>query len=524
MTVAHAAPVTHAPPAPAGIPEADPGGSGHDGASILLAVEQRLQQVAAVLFGRTVEPVSRDDAGTVAARVLPELVQHCRSAERMAERWLLLTAVYGSFPDAAEVQAFSRRLELAATHHAEHDLLRGALAAPGRIDMPMTIVEGAVVAEVDYCARHETHTGIHRVVRETVPRWHAEHEVHPVAWLDEHPGFRTLTATEGARVLGRSAPPATMDGVVDETGAPHLVVPWRSVVVLADVLNPEANDRLAALARFSGNSVGVIGYDMIPITSAETRPASDIVTFAQYLTVVKHSHRLAAISRSAATEFSGFVDAVRAQGLAGPRVVPVPLPSEPPAETPAQERAPHPRPVVVCPGSQEPHKNHRAVLHAAERLWREGLDFEVRLVGGPGWRDDILRPAAERLVAAGRPLALLGRVSDERLADELASADLAVFVSLHEGYGLPIVEALGCGTPVLTADFGSQREIAEQGGCVIVDPRDDDALTAALRRLVTSPELRERLRGEIEARPVRTWDAYAADLWSFLVDGRDGDR
>lgn len=517
MTVAQA----QRPGAP--VPPAEPESSRYDHRSILLAVERRLQQVAEVLLGRDIEAVSPEDAGTVAARVLPALVEHCRPAERTAERWLLLTALTGGFPDAAEVQAFTRRLELSATHHAEHDLLRGLLTASAPVDVPMTIVAGGVVVEVDYCARHETHTGIHRVVRETVPRWDAGHEVHAVAWLEQHAAFRTLSGVEDARVRGRAASPDGTDDGADEA-APRVVVPWRSVVVLADVLNPEANDRLAALARFSGNSVGVIGYDMIPITSAETRPASDTVTFAQYLTVVKHSHRLAAISRSAATEFHGFVDAVRAQGLAGPVVGTVGLPSEPPAESTPHERPPHARPVVVCPGSQEPHKNHRAVLHAAERLWREGLDFEVRLVGGAGWQDDVLRPAAERLVAAGRPLALLGRVSDERLAAELASADLAVFVSLHEGYGLPVVEALGCGTPVLTADFGSQREIAEHGGCVMVDPRDDDALTEALRRLVTSGAERARLREEIAARPVRTWDEYAADLWAFLVEGAGGAR
>lgn len=260
----------------------------------------------------------------------------------------------------------------------------------------------------------------------------------------------------------------------------------------------------------------MIGYDMIPITSADTRPASDAVTFAQYLTVVKHAHRVAGISRSATAEFTGFAEAVQAQGLPGPRVTEVQLTEDAPPVV--EEPAPRPsRPVVLCVGSREPHKNHRTVLHAAERLWREGLDFDVRLVGGPGWSDAVLRPALERLQQAGLPVHDVGRVSDSELWRELRRADFTVFVSLHEGYGLPVAESLASGTPVITSNFGSQQEIAELGGCLTVDPRDDDDVTAAMRSLLTDPERLARLRREALARPRRTWDEYADDLWAALV-------
>jgi glycosyltransferase involved in cell wall biosynthesis len=176
---------------------------------------------------------------------------------------------------------------------------------------------------------------------------------------------------------------------------------------------------------------------------------------------------------------------------------------------------------MLCVGSQEPHKNQRAALHAAERLWREGLDFEVRLAGGPGWSDDVLRPAIERLAEARRPITALGRVSDVQLKDEMRSADFVFFASLHEGYGLPVVEALACGTPVVTSNFGSQLEIAEGGGCLVVDPRNDDEVTDAIRRLLTIPDELRRLRSEALARPVRTWNEYAAELWDFLCAGQD---
>jgi glycosyltransferase involved in cell wall biosynthesis len=107
----------------------------------------------------------------------------------------------------------------------------------------------------------------------------------------------------------------------------------------------------------------------------------------------------------------------------------------------------------------------------------------------------------------------------------LTNADAAVFISLQEGFGLPVVEALSVGTPVMTTCYGSQGELGRQGGCLLVDPRDDSSVTAGLRRLVTEPALRAELRAQIARRPRRTWDDYADELWQFLIgDDAEGER
>jgi glycosyltransferase involved in cell wall biosynthesis len=486
----------------------------------LTALDQRFLQAATVLLDPMPEVPRTDHPGAAASFLLPALMERCVGRGRADARWLLLTAAFGAFPTVEQLQEFGRRLELQSAHGAQTQLLADMLtdAGRGRLDLPMTVVTGGTLVDVDHSARNDTHTGIHRVVRETTPRWRDRHGAQAVAWIDQYSAFRSLSAEEEARIFhyGRPAP-AAPDATTEDTRT--LVVPWRSTVVLVDVPNTQATEQLAALARFSGNRLALIGYDMIPITSADTRPFSDSVAFGQYLSVVKHAHRVAGISGSATAEFSGFAEAVRAQGLPGPEVHTVELVTEPPAAAATPPVRSGTRPVVLCTGSREPHKNQRAVLHAAERLWREGLDFEVRLVGGHGWTEDVLRPAADRLRAAGRPLTELGRVSDAELTAQLRAADLVAFLSLHEGYGLPVAEALACGTPVLTAEFGSQREIADGGGCVTVDPRDDDAVTDALRTLLTRPEELERLRAEIAHRPTRTWTQYADDLWAYVVRG-----
>jgi glycosyltransferase involved in cell wall biosynthesis len=490
------------------------GAATDDPEALARALDQRVRTAAGVLLGeeRAREAVDLEP-GSVAAQLLPGLLEHCAAAGDAA-RWLVLTALGAAFPTPADVVHLGRVLETAPAYAVATSVLADLLREPGRgrLDLPMDVVTDGVVVDVDFSARHDTHTGIHRVVRETMPRWRGRDGVAAVAWIDQYSAFRRLAPREEDRVFRFGSEVAGAD---DAAYAPRLVVPWRSTVVLPDVPNGDASDHLAALARYSGNRLSLIGYDMIPITSAELRPPSDAVVFAQYLTVVKHAHRVAGISASATTEFAGFADALSAQGLPGPLVREVRLVEDAPPAGAARPAGPRPR--VLCVASREPHKNQRAVLHAAERLWRDGLDFELELIGGPGWSDTVLAPAIARAVAAGRPLVDSGRVADEYLWSSLRGATFTVFVSLHEGYGLPLADSLACGVPAVTSDFGSQLEIARGGGCLVVDPRDDDALTAAMRRLLTEPETLATLREEARRRPRRTWDEYADELWEVLV-------
>jgi len=486
---------------------------------LLSALDQRLAEAATVLLGADLADRSEvRRPGTMSGRLLPQLISLCTDPQRQDARWLVLTAAFGAFPTTDQLIEFGRSLELSPIGNAESALLAQVISdsGRGRVDLPMTIVDCGTVLDVDFCARYDTHTGIHRVVRETMPRWSAQHTVTGVAWIDQYSAFRTLAPREVGRVFAHDRTSSGDLSAAESAYSPRLVVPWRSVLVLAEVPNPDASSHLAALGRFSGNTLSMVGHDMIPITSAEMRPPADTNAFAQYLSVVKHAHRVAGVSRSAAAEFAGFTHSLMAQGLNGPEVRAVLLAGEALRATGPTSSHRRDRPVMLCVGGQEPHKNQRAALHAAERLWREGLEFELRLVGGPGWSDAVLRPAIENLVDAGRSITVLGRVSDSQLVDEMQTADFVFFASLHEGYGLPVAEALACGTPVITSNFGSQLEIAGLGGCLVVDPRNDDDVTSAVRRLLTKPAELERLRAEAVARPVRTWDEYASDLWAFL--------
>jgi glycosyltransferase involved in cell wall biosynthesis len=293
-----------------------------------------------------------------------------------------------------------------------------------------------------------------------------------------------------------------------------LEVPWRSVVVIVEVPPAGVLDQLAALGRCSGNRLVAVTHDAIPATSADLVVPEETSKVVRYLAAVKFASRIAGVSASAAAEVAGFVRSLASQGIRGPVVGEVALPAG------ERRRVDAPPPVgapsVVVVGSHEPRKNHLAVLHAAELLWREGFDFTLTFIGGSGWGEEFPRRVAE-LQGVGRPIRVRLAVSDEELSRAYASASFTVFPSLHEGFGLPVAESLSYGTPVITTGYGSTAEIGGAGGCVLVDPRDDAALTGAMRRLLGEPEVLRGLRAQIAQRPVRGWSDYADELWEFLV-------
>jgi glycosyltransferase involved in cell wall biosynthesis len=487
-------------------------------AAVLDALTQRLRAVAPHLTDEVPRP--DPDPGLDAGNLLATMVESVHRSGDMARLWLLWTAVTSAFPTEDELLGARRRLELTDPAEVLPWLLEVAhlsVLNGGTPDAELDVVEGAVVVDVDFCATNEHHTGIQRVVRETMPRWVRDRDLLLVGWTSTSGAFRRLGPEEEDRVLRWPVPPrddATADQDERRT-TPRLVVPWRSVVVLPENPEPQRCPALAALAQHSGNALTAIGYDCIPVVSPELIHPGLPDRFVRYLAVVKHARAVAGISASATDEFLGFSDMMPSQGLPGPEVVEVALPVEVPAHdgsAPARDEVP----LVMSVGSFEPRKNQLAVLHAAERLWREGLRFRLRFIGGGGWRTEF-DAEMNRLAARGRDVSVAIRITDEELWATYRRARFSVFTSLHEGYGLPVAESLAYGTPTLTTEYGSTAEIAAEGGALTVDPRDDDALVGAMRRLLTDDALIEQLAADARQRPTRTWDDYARELWDVLA-------
>jgi glycosyltransferase involved in cell wall biosynthesis len=472
---------------------------------------------------------SRDAAGVLTA--LGATLVDEPSNERV---WLTVAGIGAAFPTRDEVDRIRRLIELSDAERASVVLLEHAMAAVTSAGSPLatvSVVTHGVLVDVDFTARHDLHTGIQRVVRQTVPLWEAEHDILPVAWTSARGALRRLDPVEWGRVHAWSADRRT-DGGQDEPDRVtdvdnQVVLPWRSVVVLPEVPQVDVTPRIAGISACSNNSVVAIGHDAIPLLSADTLDMAEPGKFMAFLSALKFADRIAGVSHSSAAEFAAFGSMLSSQGLPAPVTVAVPLPVEfaaPDAGT-AGSAGPqgHPtggddpaRPEVVVVGSHDARKNHQAILHAAEILWQEGVRFRLSFIGSGGSNEQFLR-RVRLLEHRGRDVRLRMGLSDAQLRDAVAQARFTVFPSLHEGYGLPVAESLALGTPVITTTYGSTGEIAADGGALTVDPRDDASLTGAMRLLLTADDEIDRLRAEIGRRPKRSWQDYADELWNALV-------
>jgi alpha-1,3-rhamnosyl/mannosyltransferase len=120
---------------------------------------------------------------------------------------------------------------------------------------------------------------------------------------------------------------------------------------------------------------------------------------------------------------------------------------------------------VLAVGTLEPRKNLARLLDAVRRA-----DVELRIVGARGWGG---------VEVAGNGVRWLGEVPDARLAELYRGAACLAYPSLYEGFGIPVLEAMACGTPVVTSVGGATEEVAG-GAAVLVDPLDPDSIAAGL--------------------------------------------
>jgi glycosyltransferase involved in cell wall biosynthesis len=157
---------------------------------------------------------------------------------------------------------------------------------------------------------------------------------------------------------------------------------------------------------------------------------------------------------------------------------------------------------------------------AFSRLRCEFPEFRLAIVGPTIWRHDQLREQIRELGMSSR-VKLLGYVPDEALPALYSAASLFVFPSLYEGFGLPVLEAMACGTPVVCSNLSSLPEVAGEAA-LLVDPTNPDELAGAIRRALLDGDLRGdlRQRGLQRARSF-TWQRTAnklMDVYSELLD------
>lgn len=169
------------------------------------------------------------------------------------------------------------------------------------------------------------------------------------------------------------------------------------------------------------------------------------------------------------------------------------------------------RPYIFAVGTVQPRKNYARLIEALAILRRQNIDVGLVIAGGRGWLEDpIYQSVKTHDVEAYTHL--IGFADEHDLPTLYSDAICVATPSIYEGFGLPILEAFACETPVVTANVSSLPEVAGDAA-LLVDPLDTNALAEALKRLITEENLRKELiaKGLMRVKAF-TWQASANHL------------
>ena len=175
---------------------------------------------------------------------------------------------------------------------------------------------------------------------------------------------------------------------------------------------------------------------------------------------------------------------------------------------------------LIAVGTLEPRKNLQVALRAFMTLPAKlRQSFPLVIVGMKGWHTSELTKSLAPLIASGE-VRQLGYLPREDLATVLAGATALVYPSIYEGFGLPPLEAMACGVPVIASNVSSIPEVVGDTG-ILIDPHDVEGLASAMKDLLEHPDLRDDLSAKALKRSAtfswescvdQTVDAYRAVL------------
>lgn len=172
------------------------------------------------------------------------------------------------------------------------------------------------------------------------------------------------------------------------------------------------------------------------------------------------------------------------------------------------------RPYILNVGTLEPRKNLSCLINAYASARRKGLPHRLVITGASGWGGSPLARLVDKL-DLHTDITFTGFIGDGELPGLYAGADFFAYPSLYEGFGLPVLEAMASGTPVITSNVSSLPEVAGDAA-LLVDPHSVEDISAAMLKLGSDGELRSAMRDRGRVQAARfSWERTAQETWDL---------
>ena len=253
-------------------------------------------------------------------------------------------------------------------------------------------------------------------------------------------------------------------------------------------------------------------HDVIPYVYPETSTRLDWLIYHTWLPMaVRRMHAIITVSQASKQDIMRYLSVPREKIMVIPEAAGAhyrPLSQE--IIQPALLRYGVTFPYILYVGSLESRKNLPRLLQAYAQLREWSQQWRLVIVGARRWKYTPIFDTVQELGLQSH-VHFTGYVEEEDLPALYNGADLFVFPSLYEGFGLPVLEAMACGTPVITSNTSSLPEVAGDAA-LLVDPYDVDAIAGAMRQVLESPTLAAEMREKGLAQASRfSWERTARE-------------
>lgn len=173
---------------------------------------------------------------------------------------------------------------------------------------------------------------------------------------------------------------------------------------------------------------------------------------------------------------------------------------------------------ILLPGTVEPRKQQIIVMRMFNKFIEQHPTIDVELVVFGRVISNCTSDFFKELNVSKGKIRYLGIITNTELFYLYSTATFSCYISKYEGYGFPISESLWHGTPVLTSNFGSMKDVASIGGCYCVDTNNIDEIYNALYKLITTKELTTALKNNINPQKLTTWASYSKQICKNMLN------
>jgi glycosyltransferase involved in cell wall biosynthesis len=290
----------------------------------------------------------------------------------------------------------------------------------------------------------------------------------------------------------------------------HLRVAWYVVRAQSRYLSPDS----LIVPILLGGRATVAVHDLAPLARPETQTWRTRTAYRLLLRLaVRRAGHVIVPSQATRDELLRFAPHAKLVQVIPEAARTLPDPGPAPAHRPPDVTTPY----LLFAGTIEPRKNVPVLVQAFREAQLEG--WQLVIAGGWGWVSAVDRDTVESAATQG-DVRLLGYVDDTTLAALYRDADLFVYPSSYEGFGLPVLEAMAAGVPVITTDTPALQELAREHAAVVQLQDLRAELTRLFRTLTADPVECERLaRGGLERAAGFSWSRSSKVILKVILSG-----